>query len=260
MARSGCSEFRNHRAGVGRRYGRRHGDRSASQRRRVAAVRAPRVPCGQRHWIDVARLGPARLARVSACSEPADRCAAGEHRPDCGLADLHGRVASMPRFDPATWRLQDRRPRRRLRRHVQLRGPDRDASRRAGLDVPLRHGLVGEERPLGRCSLRRLCSTVGARRRRTRAQHSCRPRSRTSTRSRPRRPDSRDVMLAYEMDGKPLASRPRGAGAARDPGDVRLQEREVGRADHRRVRQAEPGYWEQRGYDTDAWVGASNGF
>ncbi len=22
----------------------------------------------------------------------------------------------------------------------------------------------------------------------------------------------------------------------------------------------EPGYWEQRGYDTDAWVGDSNGF
>jgi DMSO/TMAO reductase YedYZ molybdopterin-dependent catalytic subunit len=22
----------------------------------------------------------------------------------------------------------------------------------------------------------------------------------------------------------------------------------------------EPGYWEQRGYDVDAWVGGSNGF
>ncbi len=43
-----------------------------------------------------------------------------------------------------------------------------------------------------------------------------------------------DVMLAYEMDGKPL-SRPHGApDAARDPGDVRVQEREVGRADRPR--------------------------
>ena len=29
---------------------------------------------------------------------------------------------------------------------------------------------------------------------------------------------------------------------------------------HRLVTQAEPGYWEQLGYDRDAWVGRSNGY
>ena len=41
-------------------------------------------------------------------------------------------------------------------------------------------------------------------------------------------------MLAYEMDGKPLPPRARRPRARRDPGDVRLQEREVGRADRAR--------------------------
>ena len=68
-----------------------------------------------------------------------------------------------------------------------------------------------------------------------------------------------DVMLAYEMDGGPI-SRPHGA-------PVRLviprmygyksvkwvQRIEV-------VSKAQPGYWEQHGYDADAWVGDSNGF
>jgi DMSO/TMAO reductase YedYZ molybdopterin-dependent catalytic subunit len=67
-----------------------------------------------------------------------------------------------------------------------------------------------------------------------------------------------DVMLAYEMDGQPL---PREHGAP-----VRLiipemygyknvkwlQEIDV-------VQQAESGYWENLGYDQDAWVGRSNG-
>jgi DMSO/TMAO reductase YedYZ molybdopterin-dependent catalytic subunit len=68
-----------------------------------------------------------------------------------------------------------------------------------------------------------------------------------------------DVMLAYEMDGKPL---PREHGAP-----VRLvipemygyknvkwlQEIDV-------VPQAIDGYWENLGYDRDAWVGRSNGY
>ena len=40
-----------------------------------------------------------------------------------------------------------------------------------------------------------------------------------------------DVMLAYEMDGKPLPREHGAPRAARDPGDVRLQERQVGRAE-----------------------------
>lgn len=68
-----------------------------------------------------------------------------------------------------------------------------------------------------------------------------------------------DTMLAYEMDGKPL-SRPHGA-----PVRVVIPEM-YGYKGVKWVEQitlsadAQPGYWEQRGYDTDAWVGRSNGF
>ena len=67
-----------------------------------------------------------------------------------------------------------------------------------------------------------------------------------------------DVMLAYEMDGKPLA-REHGA-------PVRVVIPEM--YGYKGVKWVEritltndamPGYWEQRGYDTDAWVGRSNG-
>jgi len=67
-----------------------------------------------------------------------------------------------------------------------------------------------------------------------------------------------DVMLAYEMDGKPLA-REHGAPVRVVIPDmygykgVKWVERITLGVD------AEPGYWEQRGYDLDAWVGRSNG-
>ena len=69
----------------------------------------------------------------------------------------------------------------------------------------------------------------------------------------------RDAMLAYEMDGKPLAARARRAGAADHPGDVRLQERQVAGGINL-VPQEQLGYWEQLGYDQNAWVGRSNGY
>jgi len=66
-----------------------------------------------------------------------------------------------------------------------------------------------------------------------------------------------DVMLAYEMDGKPL---PREHGAP-----VRLVIPEMyGYKNVKWVERIElvrspgSGYWEQRGYDNDAWVGNSN--
>jgi len=68
-----------------------------------------------------------------------------------------------------------------------------------------------------------------------------------------------DVMLAYEMDGKPL---PREHGAP-----VRLIIPEM--YGYKNVKwlqridlvpQAENGYWENLGYDRDAWVGRSNGY
>jgi DMSO/TMAO reductase YedYZ molybdopterin-dependent catalytic subunit len=69
----------------------------------------------------------------------------------------------------------------------------------------------------------------------------------------------RDAMLAYEMDGKPLA-REHGA-----PVRVVIPEM-YGYKNVKWVRRitlrdsVEPGYWEQRGYDVDAWVGGSNGY
>ena len=69
----------------------------------------------------------------------------------------------------------------------------------------------------------------------------------------------RDVMLAYELDGKPL---PREHGA---PVRVVIPEM-YGYKNVRRVERiqlvARPGsgYWEQRGYDANAWVGRSNGY
>jgi DMSO/TMAO reductase YedYZ molybdopterin-dependent catalytic subunit len=68
-----------------------------------------------------------------------------------------------------------------------------------------------------------------------------------------------DVMLAYELDGKPL---PREHGA---PARVVIPEmygyKNVKWVDRIRV-VARPGsgYWEQRGYDVNAWVGRSNGY
>jgi DMSO/TMAO reductase YedYZ molybdopterin-dependent catalytic subunit len=67
-----------------------------------------------------------------------------------------------------------------------------------------------------------------------------------------------DVMLAYEMDGKPLA-REHGA-----PVRVVIPDM-YGYKGVKWVEEitlgvdAQPGYWEQRGYDLDAWVGRSNG-
>ncbi|MGH2998072.1 MAG: molybdopterin-dependent oxidoreductase [Gaiellaceae bacterium] len=69
----------------------------------------------------------------------------------------------------------------------------------------------------------------------------------------------KDVMLAYEMDGKPL---PREHGAP-----LRLIIPEMygyknvkWLAGINLVTQPEDGYWEQLGYDRDAWVGRSNGY
>ena len=66
-----------------------------------------------------------------------------------------------------------------------------------------------------------------------------------------------DVLLALDMDGAPL-SRPHGS-----PARVVIPEmygykgvKWVERIEL--VADTEPGYWEQRGYDTDAWVGHSN--
>jgi len=69
----------------------------------------------------------------------------------------------------------------------------------------------------------------------------------------------RDVMLAYEMDGKPLKQE-HGAPLRLVIPEMYgyknvkwLQQINV-------VQQATAGYWEDLGYDRDAWVGRSNGY
>jgi len=69
----------------------------------------------------------------------------------------------------------------------------------------------------------------------------------------------KDVMLAYEMDGQPL---PREHGAP-----VRLIIPQMYGYKNVKwldginlVRREQAGYWEQLGYDQDAWVGRSNGY
>ena len=68
-----------------------------------------------------------------------------------------------------------------------------------------------------------------------------------------------DVMLAYEMDGKPL---PQEHGA---PVRVVIPDM-YGYKNVKWVKritlvsQQELGYWEKLGYDVDAWVGRSNGY
>jgi len=67
-----------------------------------------------------------------------------------------------------------------------------------------------------------------------------------------------DVLVAYELDGEPLSSEHGGPArlyvapmygykSCKWLGAIELTAR------------VEPGYWEQRGYDVDAWVGRSNG-
>jgi DMSO/TMAO reductase YedYZ molybdopterin-dependent catalytic subunit len=68
-----------------------------------------------------------------------------------------------------------------------------------------------------------------------------------------------DVMLAYEMDGGAL-SRPHGA-PLRLVMPQMYGYKSVKWVKHIEVQAApQPGYWEQHGYDVDAWIGKSNGY
>jgi len=68
-----------------------------------------------------------------------------------------------------------------------------------------------------------------------------------------------DVMLAYEMDGAPI-SRPHGA-PLRLVMPKMYGYKSVKWVQHIEVQAApQPGFWEQHGYDANAWIGKSNGF
>ncbi len=67
-----------------------------------------------------------------------------------------------------------------------------------------------------------------------------------------------DVIVAYELDGKPISSA--------HGGPVRLYVAPMYGYKSLKwlqritlVAEARPGYWEQQGYDVDAWIGGSNG-
>src|SRR5581483_11664322 len=68
-----------------------------------------------------------------------------------------------------------------------------------------------------------------------------------------------DVMLAYEMDGKPL-SRAHGAPLRLVIPDMYGYKNVKWLKRIEAVPREQLGYWEQLGYDQDAWVGRSNGY
>jgi len=68
----------------------------------------------------------------------------------------------------------------------------------------------------------------------------------------------KDVMLAYEMDGRPL-SRPHGAPARVVIPEMYGYKGVKWLARMELVAQQPTGYWEGHGYDQNAWVGRSNG-
>ena len=68
-----------------------------------------------------------------------------------------------------------------------------------------------------------------------------------------------DVLLAYEMDGKPL-SRAHGAPLRLVIPDMYGYKNVKWLRRIELIPRAGAGYWEQLGYDRDAWVGRSNGY
>jgi DMSO/TMAO reductase YedYZ molybdopterin-dependent catalytic subunit len=68
-----------------------------------------------------------------------------------------------------------------------------------------------------------------------------------------------DVMLAYAMDGKPLA-REHGAPVRLVIPEMYGYKNVKWLSQINLVPAAQPGYWEYLGYDRDAWVGRSNGY
>ena len=222
---------------------------------------APRA-YGRRTFLAVTGAGLSSLLwakpvwrAVSGAARPLERALPAGLVPSSGWR-IYTVAASMPRFDPATWRLRI-------------------------------EGLVDTPLVLTYDELRRLpraeqvsnfhCVTgwsvkdvrwAGVRFRDLLAGARLRPNAKGLTFVSAERPyvdtlslsqaELRDAMLAYEMDGKPLR-REHGAPARvvipemYGYKNVKWVERIVV-GDH-----VEPGYWEQRGYDVDAWVGRSNG-
>jgi DMSO/TMAO reductase YedYZ molybdopterin-dependent catalytic subunit len=199
-------------------------------------------------------------------AQPAWRALSGVARPleaalPPGIVPSGWRIytvaASMPRFDPTAWRLRidgrveqpvqlDYRRLLSLPRAEQVSdfhcvtGWSVRGVRWAGVRF---HDLLAAARPLSDATTLAFVSSE-------------RPYVDTLSLEQAYLPD---VLLAYEMDGKPL---PRSHGA---PARVVIPEM-YGYKNVKWVSRivvgtrAVDGYWEQRGYDRDAWVGRSNGY
>ena len=217
---------------------------------------------GRRAFLAVTALGLSSLAwgrpawrAVSGATSPLTDALPQSLVPSSGWR-IYTVAATMPRFDPATWRLRvdglvglprsfDYEQLRALPRAEQVStfhcvtGWSVQDVHWAGVRLSALLDTV-DAQPAGR-----VLSFVSAEK----------PYVDTLTVDQAR---LEDVMLAYEMDGKPL-SRAHGAPVRLvipemyGYKNVKWVERITLSAD------AEPGYWEQRGYDTDAWVGDSNG-
>jgi DMSO/TMAO reductase YedYZ molybdopterin-dependent catalytic subunit len=166
-------------------------------------------------------------------------------------------ASSMPRFDPATWRLQvDGLVERPVTLdHAQLRALPRAEQ------VSDFHCVTGWSVQHVRWAGVRfhdLLAAAGPHADATALTFTSAEKPYVDTLSL-RQAGLADALLAYEMDGKPL-KREHGA-----PVRVVIPEmygyKNVKWVERITVTATpEPGYWEQRGYDQDAWVGRSNGF
>jgi DMSO/TMAO reductase YedYZ molybdopterin-dependent catalytic subunit len=166
-------------------------------------------------------------------------------------------AASMPSFDPATWRL----------RIDGLVEQPLELSYRELLALPKAHqvstfhcvtGWIVNNVRWGGVRFHDLLAAAGPLPR-ARAIHFISAEKPYDDYLELRQVALRNVMLAYEQDGKPLL-REHGA-------PVRVVIPEM--YGYKNVKWVEritlvdrpgTGYWEQRGYDVDAWVGRSNGF
>ena len=217
---------------------------------------------GRRAFLGVTALGLTSLAwgrpawdAISGYTQPLTSALPAGVVPTAGWR-IYTVAARMPRFDPATWRLRVdglvERPRSFT--YEELRSLPRTEQ------VSTFHCVTGwtvEDVRWAGARVRDVLETVrpSGQARGLTFESAERPYVDSLTFEQARLDD---VLLAYEMDGKPLR-REHGA-------PVRLVIPEM--YGYKNVKWVErivlqaspaPGYWEQRGYDVDAWVGRSNG-
>jgi DMSO/TMAO reductase YedYZ molybdopterin-dependent catalytic subunit len=228
-----------------------------------ASIRGEPRRYGRRTFLGVTAVGLSSLV----WGEPVWRALSGATRPfrdalPSSIVPAEGwriyTVApTMPRFDPAAWRL---RIGGLVERPLELSYDDLRRLPRAE-QVSTFHCVTGwtvENVRWAGVRFRDLLEPAGVRPEATALAFVSAERPYVDTLTLPQA-ELPDVMLAYEMDGKPLS---RGHGA---PARVVMPEMYGYKsvkwvAGIELVADPQPGYWEQRGYDTDAWIGRSNDY